>query len=144
MSYKVVPLDMISAPNFYSPIHGGVWTITSPNATTLWLQLQIVDSLGERRFISGAGAVLQATFQRADLFGQAGTQLTQFTQTPRSITKTAVAHVSDKSIFNIALTSQDVQGLTGQTVKFSYVDGAINEVWVQNWAVSKKTTDAGT
>jgi hypothetical protein len=140
MSYKAVPIDMISAPNFYAEFGDGMWVIAGTSAVTLWLQLNIVDALGERRFITGNSAVLQAIFQRSDLFAQQNNQLTQ---TPRSLTKTATAHAQDKSLFSIALTSQDVQTIVGGSIKFTLTDTSINDTWIQDWIVQKKLIDPG-
>lgn len=140
MTFKAVPLDMISAPNYFAPLAEPRWTILDPNAVTLWFQLYIEDTLGTRRYITASGATMTVAFQRADAFALSQNQLTQ---TAQGLSLPATAHANDRSLFSLALTSQSVQTIVSGTVKFTLVESSVTTTWVQNHALSKKLTAPG-
>jgi hypothetical protein len=140
-TFKAIPVDMISAPNFWAPIDEGRWTITDPNAVTLWFQLQISDSLGDRRYLLGSGGTMTAIFQRADAYNvQIPGGLTQTSQT---ITISCPVNANDRSLFTLPMTTQQVQGVVSGTVKFTMVESGVSTSWVQNYLIVKKLTSAG-
>jgi hypothetical protein len=147
MSFKAVPLDMISAPNFFSPLADNRWVITSPNAQTLWLQLSISDSLGDRRYIPANGSVLEATFHRSDLLSIPMT--TPFVtsgllnSTARSIVKICAANANDKSLYSIAMSSADIQGIVSGATKFKLTESTVVTEWLFDWSIVKKLTSPG-
>lgn len=141
-NFKVVPLEVISAPNYYSVLKNNRWDITNPNQQVLWFQLQIIDNLGARHYIPATGSTLEATFMRADKL-TAGPRASQLTYTAQSVVKSCVANASDKSLYSISMTSQDVQNIVSGSVKFRLVESGIETVWLFDWGVSKKLTDAG-
>ncbi|MEM4379317.1 MAG: hypothetical protein QXL01_01340 [Thermoplasmatales archaeon] len=138
--FKAIPLDMISAPNSYSVLPGGIWEVTSPNAQTLWFQLQIIDSLGARRYVAASGATITATFRRMDLISSLNGSINQ---TNRDVVKTAVFHANDRSLLSISMTSQDIQNIVSGGVLFSFTEGANTSKWIQDWLLKKKLTDPG-
>lgn len=144
MSLNLLPLDMALAPNFWAPTQDGVWTIVSPNATTLWGLLQVVDSMGVRRYLPAAGSTLQVTFLRADLIASNQGLLSN---TAQSINKTGAPFsgggVADGSLFSFALSTTDVQNILGGTAQFALTEGANTTTWMQNFAIRKQQTDPG-
>ena len=140
MAFNSVPLDMITAPNYYAALPDGRWTVTSPSAATLWFQLQIVDALGTRRYIVGTGATLTVTFQRADILAQGQTALGA---TAQSVVVSAIPHSNDRSLFSMTLTTQNVQTLVSGAVKYRLVEGANDTTWLQDYGVQKRVTSPG-
>jgi len=126
MSFQVKPLDMILAPNYFAPLSDGRWMITDPNATTLWFQLEILDSLGPRRYLTGVGATLTATFMRMDALASNLGILT-----------------TDASLFSLALTTQQIQNIVSGTVQFALTEGAVVTTWNQNYLIQKTLTNPG-
>lgn len=144
MSFKSVPLDMISAPNFWAPAKNNRWELIDPNAVTLWFRLNIVDSLGERSYVTASGAAMTVIFQRADLIQVDRSIIPQkLTNTAQSVTKTASVHATDKSLFSFTLTAQDVQNIVSGTVKFTLVESGVTTTWVQNYLLQKSLTSPG-
>jgi hypothetical protein len=139
-TYIAVPLDMIQAPNNFAVLESGMFSVIQPNATTLWFILQVSDSLGQRRYIPPTGSVLTVQFMRANQFTGSFQQPTEVVQT---VSKTATAHADDKSLFSVALTSQDVSTIKSGTVKFSLLSGGVTTAWHQNYALKKTLTDPG-
>ena len=144
-NFKVQPIEVIAAPNFYAPLVDNRWEITNPNAQTLWFQLQISDSLGTRRYMLASGGTLEVTFQRSDLIAAGGLTgfPSQITNTARSVIKTAVPHANDRSLFSIAMTTQDIQGIVTGSTKYKMVESGVETVWLFDWSVRKKLTNPG-
>jgi hypothetical protein len=141
MAYKAVPLDVISAPNFYSPLSGGRWELTGDNAVTIWFQLMIEDSLGSRRYIAASGSGMQLVFKRSDLVSLGN--LNKLTQTPRNVTKTATKNSNDASLYSCNLAQSDVQGIVSGAIQFTLTEGSTVTTWLQDFAVRKTLTSAG-
>lgn len=141
-NFKVVPLEVVSAPNYYSMLPNKRWDIINPNAQTLWFQLNIVDNLGERRYIPATGSTLEATFKRSDIM-VAGPRANQFTNTSQSVVKVCTANASDKSLYSISMTTQDIQAIVGGSVQFKLTESGVSTTWLFDWGVYKKLTDAG-
>jgi len=140
MSFQVKPLDMILAPNYFAPLSDGRWMITDPNATTLWFQLEILDSLGPRRYLTGVGATLTATFMRMDALAS---NLGILTSTPQTVNTPALAYTTDASLFSLALTTQQIQNIVSGTVQFALTEGAVVTTWNQNYLIQKTLTNPG-
>lgn len=140
MGFKAVPLDMISAPNYFAPLAEPRWTIIDPNAVTLWFQLQVSDTLGDRRYMVAGGATMQVTFQRAD---QISTTQGLLTNTSQSVVLSATPHANDRSLFSMALTSQQVQTIVSGTVKFKLTESGLDTTWVQDHMLKKMLTNPG-
>jgi len=134
---------MITAPNFYSELPDDRWEIIDPNTQTLWLQLNVDDSLGLRRYVPASGSSISVIFQRADAFALSGVKLNRLQSETRTITKTATANADDRSLWSISMTAQDVSGVVSGTVKFSITESAVTQVWLQNYFVKKNLTDPG-
>lgn len=139
MVFKAIPIDMISAPNIYSELDGG-WKIISPNQQTLWFQLNIVDSLGQRRYIPASGATLTALFRRMDLITSDFGRLNQQSQ---NVTKTITFNSSDRSLCSMVLTQQDVQNIVSGGILFTLVESGTTTQWIEQWIVSKNLTGPG-
>jgi hypothetical protein len=142
-TFKVVPIDMISAPNYWAPLTEARWTITDPNAVTLSLQLEISDSLGERRYILATGGTLTAIFQRADAYSSSNSPAGSLVQTSQTISISCVVNANDRSLFTLPMTQQQVQGVVSGTVKFSMVESGVTTIWNQNYLLVKKLTGPG-
>jgi len=140
MTFIAQPLDVISAPNFFAPQES--WKITVPNAVTLWFQLIISDSLGERRYIAASGSALSVIFQRADLISNS-VSFGVPTNTAQSITKIAAFNTSDRSMLSFALTADESTKILSGTVKFQLVESGTTTVWVQNHLISRQLTSPG-
>jgi len=138
--FKVIPIDMISAPNFWAPLPEPRWTVYEPNASTLWMQLMIDDSLGERRYIAAGGAALTVTFQKADSLASTQGKLVY---TPQSIDALGAFNANDRSLVSITLTADQVKTLVSGTVKFKLLEGVTNTTWVQNHCITKKSASPG-
>lgn len=145
MSFKVTPLDMITAPNYWAAMKNGRWDVIDPNAVTLWFQLGVSDALGDRRYVSAAGAVMEVTFQRADLIqtGSGGLLPVKLTNTAQSVVKTATPHALDRSLYSMALTALDIQTVVAGTVKFKLTESGVVTTWVQNYLLTKSLTAPG-
>lgn len=142
MIFKVIPIDMITPPNYYALGSEPRWTIIDPNPTVLWMQLMIVDALGERRYITATGATLNLTFQRADTFSTKATPPT-LVQTAAGLTLPSTVNANDKSLFSLSLTTQSVQTIVSGSVKFTFTEGSSTNTWVQNHMISKQLTAPG-
>jgi hypothetical protein len=138
-NYKALPVDMINPPNFYAPLNG-IWELTSPNQTTLWFQLIISDSLGERRYISASGATMSLTFRRMDLITS---NFGQLNQQSRDVIKNATPNVNDRSLFSFTLTQSDIQNIVSGGVLFSFTESGNNTQWIQQWIIKKNLTAPG-
>lgn len=138
-NFKVVPLYMVQAPNFYSELNG-TWEITSPNQQTLWFQLNIVDALGQRRYISAAGATFTALFRRMDLITSEFGKLNQQSQ---NVTKTISFNASDRSLCSIVLTQQDIQNIVSGGVTFTLIESGTTTQWIEQWIIKKNIVASG-
>lgn len=141
--FKVLPLDMINAPNYWSPSADGVFALGDVNAQTVWFQLRISDALGERRYMPAIGSGLQIIFQRADNFSVGQLNPNVVSQQTLTITKQGVAQSQDASLFSIALTAADAGQIRSGTLKVILTEGGVQNTWVQNWAVVRKMTAPG-
>lgn len=140
MAYQLLALDMFQAPNNYAPTPGGTFNLTEPNAQTLWFQLQVSDSLGVRRFIPPNGTSLTLEFQRANKF--VGTNRAP-QESAQTVLKTATPNTDDRSLFSVALTTQDVTQIRSGTLKVNITTAGVTTSFVDNFAVRKKLTDPG-
>ena len=141
MGFKAVPLNMIQAPNYYKELKDNRWSITAPNAQSFWLQLNLTDELGQRRYIPSAGSSLQVEFQRSGEFSlQSNRKMMVDT---RTIIKNASVNADDKSLWSFNLSESEIQGVVSGTVKFTLIESGANKVWVQNYFLKKDSTEAG-
>ena len=143
MAFKVVPVDMITAPNYYSALPNGRWEITSPNAQSMWFQLYIVDGMGSRPYVPAIGSSMSVTFQRADLISLTNTPPPTLINTPKSVTKAAIIDSNNRSLMKIDMTTQNIQDIVSGTTKFVLTEGAVSTTFLANWSVYKKLTDPG-
>jgi len=141
MSFTAIPIEMMTAPNYWAPLADNRWVITEPSATDLWFNLQISDALGSRPYVPSS-ATLQVTFQRSDLLATSGDRRS-LTSTSRSIVKAATADVDNASLWKIALSASDIEIVVSGTVKFALLEGTIMTTWLQNWVLQKQLTDPG-
>lgn len=143
MKISAIPLQVISAPNFFTELENDRWEITDPNAQTLWLQLAVDDSLGMRRYIPTAGATLSVIFQRSVEFNLDGVRINRLQSQDQTVTKTASANADDRSMWQINLTSADAVGILSGTVKFTLTESGTPNTWVQNYFLKKNLTEPG-
>jgi hypothetical protein len=143
MTFIATPIEMISAPNFFSELKDNRWMVTDPNAQTLWFQLEIIDNLGQRRYIPAGGSTMSVVFQRADEFSTDNSTRGRLQNQVRTVTKAATANVSDASLFSISLTTADITGIVSGTVKFTLTEAAVPTTWVQNFFIRKSLTAPG-
>jgi len=142
MTLKAVPIEMLSAPNFYSALPNGRWEITSPNAQDLWFQLWVVDSMGSRPYVPAIGSSMSVTFQRSDLIALQGVP-SQLTNSSQSVVKTAMIDSNNRSLMKLVMTSQNIQDIVSGTTKFTLTEGAVTTTFLANWSVFKKLTNPG-
>jgi hypothetical protein len=144
-TYKIIPLEMISAPNYFSALPNNRWTVTGGNPATLWFQLQISDNLGDRRYIPAVGATLEVTFQRSDSvsMGFNTSYPTQLSTTPQSIIKPATFNASDRSLGSFVLTPVDASNIVSGSLLFKFTESGVVNQWVQNWSIYKKLVTPG-
>jgi hypothetical protein len=138
--FKVTPIEMITAPNYWAPIPEPRWTVYDPNASVLWGLLVISDSLGERRYIAASGATITATFQKADSLASTSGKLVY---TAQSIDILGAFNANDRSLFSITLTADQTKAVVSGTIKFKLIEGSSNTTWVQNHALTKKSANPG-
>lgn len=135
MSIKVVPIEMILAPNSWK-VSTDKWTVTAGLADDLWGQITISDALGVRPYVPALGSTLQAVFQRGDYIGS-------ITNQHLTVTKVALMDTNFRSLVKIALTADEATNIISGTVVFTLTEGTSVEKWTQNWAVKKLNTTAG-
>lgn len=140
MSFKALPLDMISVPNYYGLSKDGMWVVTNQNQQTLWMALEISDSLGDRPYVPANGATLTWTFQRADLLS---VNMGSLVNTNQTLIKNATPNAANRSLWSVALTQLDSQVALSGTIKFTLLESGVPTVWLQNWVVKKLMTDPG-
>jgi hypothetical protein len=138
--FKVTPIEMITAPNYWAPISEPRWTVYDPNASVLWGLLVISDSLGERRYVAASGANITATFQKADNLASTSGKLVY---TAQSIDILGAFNANDRSLFSITLTADQTKAVISGTIKFKFIEGSNNTTWVQNHALTKKSANPG-
>jgi hypothetical protein len=139
--FVAIPIEMIAAPNYYAVLKPAAWTIYHSNAVTLWLRLEINDSVGQRPYTPASGSSLKVEFQRADLYTTDSQRL--LTSTPQTIEKTANMSSDNRSLMSVALTASDTEKVVGGTVRFTLTEGTQVSTWVFNYAVKKEKTEAG-
>lgn len=143
MTFKAVPIEMISAPNFYSVLPNSRWEVTSPNAQALWFQLYVVDGMGSRPYVPATGSTMTVTFQRADLITLSGGPPTSLVNTGRNVVKTALIDSNNRSLMKLDMTTQNIQDIVSGTIKCVLTEGSTSTTFLSNWAVYKKLTDPG-
>jgi hypothetical protein len=145
MSFKDVPISIISAPNYYSILPNNRWEVISPNAQNLSFQLRIVDGLGERPYVPASGSLMTVTFQRSNLIALSTvpTLPSNLTYTPRDVVKTPSQDPNNGSLYTIAMTTQDVTGIVSGSTLFTLVESGQSTTWLFDWSVFKKLTSPG-
>jgi len=140
MSFSLLPIEVISAPNYYSPMASGTFDLVGANPATLNFLLMINDNLGPRPYFAAMAATLTLTFARMNQFapGRANP-----IETPQSLTKTATRNVQNPALYSLALTTQDVQAIRSGSLTFTLVENGVATSTITNWAVTKKLTDPG-
>lgn len=141
MNFEILPLEMITQPNFYSP--AVAWEVSSVGAKTLWGQLRISDALGNRRYIPAAGSALEITFLRMDVISLSTTYPLAMSNTNQNVVKPATFLVTDTSMFNFTLTALDVGNVISGSIKFKFTESGVDRVWTQNYLVKKQVLQLG-
>ena len=141
--FQAIPLDVITAPNFWTELPDNRWVITDPNAQALWFHLHIEDSLGSRSYIPAAGSTMSVIFQRADAFAVDGIRLNRLQHETQTVTKAGVVNADDRSLWSISMTSADITGVVSGTVKFELTESGTTTTWIQNYFLKKTMTEAG-
>lgn len=141
--FRVVPLDMITAPNFFGYLRDFQWTIVGNNPVVLWFQFQVSDTLGTRRYTVATPGTVALTFLRADTAGvsPSAPPVTFSTQTPvaqtQTIYKVATPYTTDRSLYSISLTAQETATLTSGTVQVTLTENNQPITFNQNYLVKK-------
>jgi hypothetical protein len=136
MNLKVIPVNMVAAPNSWAPTKDTFWSVTDAIAVDLWGLLTISDTLGIRPYVPIAGSVLSAVFQRGDYIGSTNSQ-------NLTVNKTAVMNSDFRSLVKIPITSDEATKIISGTVVFTLAEGSSVKKWGQNWSVKKLNTSAG-
>jgi hypothetical protein len=138
--FKIQPIEMIKESNYYSNIDQFV--IPATGTCKLWFQLRIVDSLGERPYISASNDLLKLEFLRITKLSLDSGKLYGDSQT---IEKTANPNTSNRSIFSVDLTSDNVVTIRSGSVRFYYKETTpnIEYKWVENYIARKDVIDPG-
>jgi len=131
--FKIVAIDMIDIPNDFKE---GSWSITPSVATKLYFQLQVEDSLGARRYIPASGSTILVEFPRAR-------SLTASNPVQQTISKSAIQLPDDKSLFYLNLTTTDTQNIISGTVKVTFTESGQQNIFLQNYFITRKPTIAG-
>jgi hypothetical protein len=129
-------ITMYLEPNDYSVAKN--WKVTQGVACTLYFQVLKQDELPTRRFIVAAGQTIKVKFQRAKKF-----QTNQDTVS-QTFEVTAIAVATDRSLWSIALTADQVNQLVSGTVNFTiYNATVVVDSIVKNYFIQKQSTSAG-
>jgi hypothetical protein len=136
MILKIVPINLITSPNFWSPTKDTFWQVTGAQATDLFGCITILDNLGQRVYVPASGSSLVALFQRGDLIGT-NNNLHQ------TVTKVCTLDNNLRSLTKISLTAADATNIISGTVVFTLTEGLNIQKWTQNYAVKKLNTGAG-
>ena len=131
--FKIVAIDMIDSPNAFKE---SSWSITPGTSTRLYFQLQIEDGLGSRRYIPATGSTVVIEFPRAR-------SLTASNPVQQTISKSSIQIAEDKSMFYINLTTSDTQSIISGTVKVIFTESGQQNIFLQNYFVTRKPTTAG-
>ena len=140
MSFSLLPIEVVSAPNFYSPVASGTFDLISSIPATLNFLLMINDNLGPRPYFAAMAATLTLTFARMNQFAPGRVNPIE---TPQSLTKTATRNVQNPALYSLTLTTQDVQAIRSGSLTFTLVENGVATTTTTNWAVTKKLTDPG-
>lgn len=132
-NFQIIAIDMIDSPNYFKET---AWQTTPGNPIRLYFQLQVKDSLGERRYMPASGSTVKVDFQRAR-------SLSALNPTSQTVQKSAVQIPEDKSIFYVDLTSADTQAIITGTVKVTFVESGVTSIFLQNYFVTRKPVAAG-
>lgn len=138
MAFQVKPIDLITAPNFFSYSADNQWVVTHGSACTLAGQLWISDALGLRRYILPTTATLKVSFVRADS--------PQSASVAQTIVKTVSVNAQDRSLFTFNLTTTDTQAIISGSVIFEITDsgvGGMSAQWVKNYGLKKLMVGPG-
>jgi len=136
MILQVVPINMISVPNFWSISKDKFWQVTGGQAVDLWGMLTVVDSLGTRPYVPALGSSLQMLFQRGDYIGTVN-------NLNLSVTKTGAMDSNFRALVKFSLVAQEATNVTSGTVVFTLTEGVVVNKWGQNWGLKKLNTTAG-
>ena len=134
MKLSFSPVDMLLAPNNWSLL--SQWSVLQGAAERLYLQLQVMDSLGVRRYIPASGTTVTLTFTRA----RSATLGT--TDTAQTVTVSCTSVTDDRSMWYADLTAAQVTTIITGTVKATVTEGTT--VYVLNKAYAIKKTATGT
>lgn len=135
--FFVKPLELISAPNFYSLLPDSQWQVTHGVMAPLAAQVWINDSLGSRRYVLPSSATLTVTFLRADS--------PQNPSSSQSVVKTVSILDADRSIVTFDLSAQETQQIISGTVIFNLNDtgAGASAQWTQNYGIKKTLVGPG-
>jgi hypothetical protein len=131
------PLELISAPNYYSLLPDSQWQVTHGVKAALAGQIWITDSLGARRYVLPATSTLSITFVRADTAQQPSSS--------QSITKAVSINQFDRSLFTFELSAQETQQVISGSVIFNLTDtgAGVSAQWTQNYGLKKALVGPG-
>lgn len=135
MKLSFVPIDMIASPNSYTQL--SEWSVTQGTGERLYLQLQVSDALGTRRYMPATGATLTVTFTRARSSSLGATD----TQQTFTVTGTVVSE--DRSMWYVTLTSTQVNTLITGTVTAALTEGTTVYTLNKSYAIKKIYTGSG-
>ena len=133
---KMIPINVVSSPNYWNYSKDSFWTVTGGVAADLYGLLTIVDAMGNRPYVPAVGSGLVATFQRGDYTGS-------ITNQHLTVVKSGAMDANFRSMIKISLTADEATNVTSGTVLFMLTEGANVVKWSQNWSVKKLNTSAG-
>jgi len=143
MRFKIQPIEIIQAPNYYSILPDNQWILYDESSASLSFMLKIEDSLGERPYLVSNSDTLTSEFPRSDSLAiQSGTRGT-ISATSRSVTKTCNMDTDNKSLFTMNLSSTDISNIISGSVKFTLQYGSTTRTWLENYIIIKKINDVG-
>ena len=133
-TFTLQPIDVVTAPNYYSFSASNTFALVDPNATTLNFLLMINDALGTRPYFPAMNATLTLTFGRMNQFTNGRVNPIE---TSQSIIKPATRNVTNGSMYSVKLTTQDVQNIRSGSLQFTLIDNGTTTISNENWKVTK-------
>ena len=143
MRFKIKPVEVIQSPNFYSVLVDGNWIIYDESATRISFMLMIIDSLGERPYVTSPTDTIEVVFPRSDSISVQTTTRGTLESSSRTVNKPCIPDNINKSLFNIDLSSNDIKNVISGTAIFTLKYGTNTRTWPENYILIKKTNEVG-
>ena len=134
------PIQMISAPNFFSQLVE--WQIIGGNSANIWFQLQVSDAIGTRRWIPAPGASVSVEFLRARTLQVQG-GVSSIPPTSQTFTKPATQLPDDRSMWSVNLLPADTSKIVSGSVVFVITEGANVTTFIVPYMIKRTLTSPG-